>query len=73
MTAKGRSTTERSCPSCGETPMFRSQVHDCCVLVEEQRSRLVAVREALFDTSLVPEAQVRTAIRALTDDARSQS
>jgi hypothetical protein len=61
----GASVAEPSCPNCGESPMFRSQVHGCCVEVETLKAQVKAMREALFDTTLVPEAQVRAAIRAM--------
>lgn len=35
--------TEPSCPNCGESPMFRSVVHDCCVAVERMRAALTRI------------------------------
>lgn len=40
MTAGLTLSPEPCCPNCGETPMFRSQVHACCERIE----RVMALR-----------------------------
>ena len=37
-----------SCPTCGETPMFRTQVHDCCVELERLTGGHLSLRDALL-------------------------